>query len=129
VAHCTCAGTKPKLLSAPASVANGLPLGAVPTITVMEGSPADKRQFVVVDDYGSGGIWGLITAESADAITRRYPRLRVVTIGDPTWVTPQKYSEIVSDWIKPSEHFDIDHPTGWLADWDARLSAPGPGAP
>jgi hypothetical protein len=94
----------------------------------MEGSPADKRQFVVVDDYGSGGIWGLITAESADAITRRYPRLRVVTIGDPTWVTPQKYSEIVSDWIKPSEHFDIDHPTGcWqTGTHDSPPQAPAP---
>jgi len=27
-------------------------------------------------------------------------------------VTPEKYSEIVNDWIKPTEHFDIDHPTG-----------------
>jgi hypothetical protein len=58
------------------------------------------------------------------AITRRYPQLRVVTIGDPDWVTPEKYSEIVNDWIKPNERFDIDHPTGWLARWDDRLSAP-----
>jgi hypothetical protein len=99
------------------------------TITGMERFTADKQQFVVVDDYGTGGIWGLIAAESADAITRRYSKLRVITIGDPAWVTAEKYSEIVSDWIKPSEHFDIDHPTGWLANWDERLSSPsGPGS-
>jgi hypothetical protein len=90
----------------------------------MDGPAAAKQQFVVIDDYGTGGIWGLITAESAEAITRRYPQLRVVMIGNPAWVTPEKYSEIINDWIKPSEHFDIDHPTGWLAAWDERLSAP-----
>jgi len=37
----------------------------------MDGSAAEKRPFVVVDDYGTGGIWGLIAAESAEAITRR----------------------------------------------------------
>jgi hypothetical protein len=56
----------------------------------MEGSAAEKRPFVVVDDYGTGGMWGLIAAESAEAITRRYPQLRVITIGDPAWVTPEK---------------------------------------
>jgi hypothetical protein len=95
----------------------------------VETPPDHKQQFIVLDDYGTGGIWGLIAAESADAITRRYPRLRVITIGDPAWVTPEKYSEIINDWIKPSEHFDIDHPTGWLAKWNDRLSTPPDPAP
>ena len=59
----------------------------------------------------------------AEAITDRYPQLRVITIGEPAWVTPEKYLEIVNDWIKPHGRFDIDHPTRWLAEWDARLSA------
>jgi hypothetical protein len=95
----------------------------------MERSAGGKRQFVVVDDYGTGGIWGIVAAESAEAITRRYPQLRVITIGDPGWVTPEKYSEIVNEWIKPQARFDIDHPTGWLAKWDERLSAPESQAP
>ncbi len=69
-----------------------------------------------------GGIWGIIAAQSAEAITRRYLQLRVITIGDPGWVTPAKYAEIVNEWIKPHERFDIEHPTGWLARWDDRLS-------
>jgi hypothetical protein len=90
----------------------------------MERLSGGKRQLVVIDDYGTGGIWGIIAAESAEAISRRYPQLRVITIGDPDWVTPEKYSEIVNEWIKPHERFDIHHPTGWLAKWDDRLSAP-----
>jgi hypothetical protein len=31
----------------------------------MERSATGKRQFVVIDDYGTGGIWGIIAAESA----------------------------------------------------------------
>jgi hypothetical protein len=90
----------------------------------MAGSPGVKHEFVVVDDYGTGGIWGLIAAGSAEDIERRYPALRVVTIGNPAWVTAEKYSEIISDWISASERFDIDNPTGWLAEWDERLSTP-----
>lgn len=74
-----------------------------PTIGSMERSAGGKKQFVVIDDYGTGGIWGIIAAESAEAITRRYPQLRVITIGDPDWVTPEKYSEIVNEWVKPHE--------------------------
>jgi len=91
--------------------------------------PGFRPPLVVVDDYGTGGIWGIVAAESAEAITRRYPQLRVITICDPGWVTPEKYSEIVNEWIKPQARFDIDHPTGWLAKWDERLSAPESQAP
>lgn len=89
----------------------------------MERPAGGKRQFAVIDDDGTGGIWSIIAAESVEAIKCRYPQLRVITIGDPGWVTPEKYSEIVNEWIKPHERFDIDHPTGWLARWDDRLSA------
>jgi hypothetical protein len=89
----------------------------------MQEPAEEKTEFVVIDDYGTGGVWGMIAAESAAAITSRYPQLRVVTIGDPDWVTPEKHAEIVSDWIMPDEHFDIDRPTGWLLQWNDRLSA------
>ena len=54
-------------------------------------------------------------------VERRFPWLSVVTIGNPSWVTAEKYAEIVTDWIKPSMRFDLDHPTGWLAESDETL--------
>ena len=35
----------------------------------MERSAGEKTRLVVIDDYGTGGIWGIIAAESAEAIT------------------------------------------------------------
>ena len=37
-----------------------------------------KKRFLTVDDYGMGGIWQYIWAESANEITKKYPGLRVV---------------------------------------------------
>lgn len=73
-----------------------------------------KRSFVAVYDYGMGGIWVMIQAESPEQIEERYPALSVVSEGDPEWITPEKWVEINEEWISPSERFDIDHPTGWL---------------
>jgi hypothetical protein len=70
-----------------------------------------------------GGVWVLIEAESADAIERRYPQLQVITVGQPAWVTAEKYVELV-DGISPQMRFDLDSPTGWLADSDRGLSEP-----
>ncbi|MGI8427733.1 MAG: hypothetical protein ACR2OB_00110 [Solirubrobacteraceae bacterium] len=59
---------------------------------------------------------------SAELIERRDPGLRVVSVGDPEWVTPEKYSEILNSWIPASLHFDLGNPTGWLRDSDDALS-------
>jgi len=88
-------------------------------LTTMAGG--SKREHVAVYDYGMGGIWVLISAESAEEVERRFPWLSVVTVGNPQWVTAEKYTEIVTEWIKPSMRFDLDHPTGWLAESDKTL--------
>lgn len=36
-----------------------------------------KRDFLVVYDYGQGGVWAYIRAESADEIKSRYPELEI----------------------------------------------------
>lgn len=80
-----------------------------------------NTKHLAVYDYGTGGIWVLIEAESADAIERRFPWLRVVEIGDPEWVTPEKYDEIVAGWIGPSMRFSLAMPHGWLVETDESL--------
>ena len=44
----------------------------------------DQTTYLVVDDYGTGGIWIYIHARSAEEITDRFPDLTVFTRnGDP----------------------------------------------
>ena len=75
--------------------------------------------------YGMGGIWVLIEAESAEVVEERFPWLRVVRIGDPSWITPQKYAEIVESWIPSSMRFRAEPTHGWLAATDAKLGHGG----
>ena len=36
------------------------------------------KDFLVVYDYGTGGVWGIAKAASEAEITRRFPELKVV---------------------------------------------------
>ena len=36
-------------------------------------------------DYGTGGVWVVISADSADGITERYPELQVIE-ERPAWL-------------------------------------------
>ena len=38
-----------------------------------------RREFLTVYDYGQGGVWTLLLADSAHQIRDRYPELKVVT--------------------------------------------------
>lgn len=73
----------------------------------------DKKPFLVVDDYGMGGIWMYVCARSADQITERYPDLTVITEWRD-WMTPERLLPLAST-IEPEMVFDIDHPHGYLA--------------
>jgi hypothetical protein len=83
-----------------------------------------KRSFVAVYDYGMGGVWLMIEAESAEQIQERYPRLSVVSEGDPDWITAERWAEITATdgWIPVSMRFDIDRPVGWLAQSEDELT-------
>ncbi len=69
-----------------------------------------KTEFLAVYDYGMGGVWAVISARSAEEVTRKYPDLQVVE-GRPGWMTDKDY-----DGIMRTSRFDIDDaPSGWLA--------------
>lgn len=76
---------------------------------------AEQTTFLVMDDYGTGGIWMYIHAQSAAQITERYPRLKVFT-GWLDWMTPDRLIPII--WNLSA--YDIDHPTGYLAILEAK---------
>jgi hypothetical protein len=49
---------------------------------------SDKREFLVVYDYGMGGLWGIFHACSADEITSLYPELVIVDT-PPPWMSSE----------------------------------------
>ena len=42
-------------------------------------------EFLVVYDYGMGGLWAVVFADSADEITTRYPEVGIAT-DRPAWM-------------------------------------------
>ena len=67
-----------------------------------------KTTFLAAHDYGMGGIWVLIDADSPEQIERLYPQLKVVH-ARPDWLNDEQL-----DRIRRHLHFDIDAPAGWL---------------
>jgi hypothetical protein len=64
---------------------------------------------LVVYDYGSGGLWGVMRANSAEEILAKYPELSV-TSERPTWLT-----DVIMEEIRGAESHDIDdEPSGLL---------------
>jgi hypothetical protein len=45
----------------------------------------DKCPFLFVDDYGMGGIWVYVIANSPSDVIKKYPRLKYVNI-KPSWL-------------------------------------------
>jgi len=66
-----------------------------------------KQPFLVCDDYGQGGIWAFVVAESASQIRTKYPSLFIAD-RIPAWVTPEVMSRL------PSHDLHAP-PTGLLA--------------
>jgi hypothetical protein len=60
-----------------------------------------KQNFLTVYDYGTGGVWTIIKARSADEITTKYPKL-VVLNERPNWMDDKQYEDI--------SRCDIDDP-------------------
>lgn len=67
------------------------------------------NQYLVVYDYGSGGIWAFVTALSADAILRKYPQVEVVDN------IPPFFSDLELD-LANRRSFALSDPTpSWLS--------------
>ena len=64
----------------------------------------EKREFFAVYDYGMGGIWYVILAQSIKDVQRRFPFFKVFD-SPPEFITENEVSRI------HSENFqDIDQP-------------------
>ena len=75
-----------------------------------------KERFLVAYDYGMGAVWAYIYARSKQQIQREYPELEVVS--DP----PRSMTRELLSRIEKRMTFDIDAPTGWLAELRKRRS-------
>lgn len=69
-----------------------------------------KRSFLVVYDYGQGGVWAFINATSRAEIKRRFPEFEVFD-KPPGWMSADVLAR-----LSERMTFDIDDPRGWLAD-------------
>ena len=69
-----------------------------------------KSRYLVAYDYGQGAVWAYIAAESAKQIHDHFPDFSIVET-PPTWMTDGELRE-----LEARMSFDIDNPTGWLAE-------------
>jgi len=68
------------------------------------------NQYFVLYDYGQGGLWVILAAESAEQIRSKYPMLQVFE-GEPPMLDAAAIAAIRAHGI---QHID-EAPTGWLA--------------
>lgn len=66
-------------------------------------------EYLACYDYGTGGVWLYVEAESAEALLARYPALSVID-EQPPWWTPE---------IEQQMRAKIGDP--WWEDWLANL--------
>ncbi len=74
--------------------------------------PMKRNEYLVVFDYGMGGIWGWVTASSLDEIAAKAPKLTVLQ-RRPDWMSDEQLNKIRED-----SSFDIDSIS---ASWNALL--------
>jgi len=46
----------------------------------------NKQAFLVVYDYGSGGVWAYVRVNSAEEVEREFPELKIV-LEPPAWMS------------------------------------------
>jgi hypothetical protein len=54
------------------------------------------RRFLVVYDYGMGGLWGVVEAPSRDEILSPYPEL-VIVDERPDWMSDDRWERLHAD--------------------------------
>jgi hypothetical protein len=74
-----------------------------------------RKEFVSLYDYGQGGLWVIIRAESAAQIREKYPQLQVFE-GRPPMLDEPTLAAIRRVGVQ-----DIDDPpAGWLTEFTPR---------
>ena len=70
-----------------------------------------KKPFLVVYDYGQGGVWAVINARSKSEIKKKYPGLKIYR-RKPLFMKKAMYDSIAADMTVNID----DEPSGWLAE-------------
>ena len=74
-------------------------------------SGVTRQEFFVFHDYGQGGLWAILRAESAEQVRRKYPCVEVFE-GRPPMLDDATVAA-----IRRAGARDIDDPpVGWLAE-------------
>ena len=88
-------------------------------LTAIAPDQSMKRAYLVVYDYGTGGLWAIIMARSAAEIRARFPTLKIVE-DRPKWMSAVDYESICT-----TNCVDIDDaPSGWLSELPRRSNSP-----
>ena len=66
-----------------------------------------RKDFLVVYDYGAGGAWAVLLADSPAQVRERFPELRIVT-ERPAWLTRQEERRLRERMTIDVD--DTDHP-------------------
>jgi hypothetical protein len=74
-----------------------------------------NAEYLVVNDYGTGGIWAVVSAPSKSVLEAAYPEL-VVFAERPTWMDESEYEA-----IKSEACFRFDRPPAY---WNRYYRAP-----
>ena len=70
--------------------------------SVPESRPSDdyaqsvKQRFLVCYDYGMGGRWGYVLAESREDVAAKFPELAIID-DEPSWMTDEDRAEFERD--------------------------------
>ena len=65
-----------------------------------------KKPYLVLHNYGQGGLWAYVRAESPADIEAAFRDLEVIDT-PPSWLTVEEQRNL--------QIYDIDQPAGWLA--------------
>jgi hypothetical protein len=66
--------------------------------------PGEKKRFLAVDDYGTGGIWFVLLATSEDQVHQHLRDVKVWAPGTkPEWMSDEFYDQVAQ-----RRTFDID---------------------
>jgi hypothetical protein len=55
--------------------------------------------YLVVYDYGIGGLWALVEAPSSDSIVELYPEVQIVD-SRPEWMDDERYDRLELLWLE-----------------------------
>jgi hypothetical protein len=65
-----------------------------------------KQRYLIGYDYGQGGLWAYVLAESPQQVADRFPFIKVYQ---------ERLKWMTDAFLADLRTFDVDRPEGWLA--------------